>query len=128
MFLQEKVREMNKKLEALGGISHVAVWGAGVHTCKLFEKSSLLSYPVKAIVDIDEAKRGQQYFCFTVKSPNEVMWDDIGGVVISVPGKEVISGMLTEELGFKGIIIRLYEGSNPTPFYRLYDEKIPEVL
>lgn len=80
MFLQEKIREMDKKFEILGGIPHVAVWGVGVHTGKLFERSNLLSYPVKTVVDIDEAKRGQQYFGFTVKNPREVAWDDVGGL------------------------------------------------
>ena len=57
MFLQEKVKEINEKLNALKDISHVAVWGAGVHTCKLFEKSNLLSYSVKTIIDINKEKR-----------------------------------------------------------------------
>lgn len=128
MFLQEKVREINKKLRGLNGISHVAVWGAGLHTCKLFEMSCLLSYSVKTVVDIDEIKKGQQYFGFTIKSPQEVKWDDIGGLVISVPGKEeAINSMLAEDLGFRGIIIRLYENNNPTPFYRLYDENATQV-
>lgn len=128
MLLQEKIREMDKKFEILGGIPHVAVWGAGVHTGKLFEKSSLLSYSVKTIVDIDEAKRGRQYFGFTVKNPREVAWDDVGVVVISVPGKEeAVTRILTEELGYGGIIVRLYGHNDSTPFYHLYDENVSQV-
>nr|WP_300916824.1 methyltransferase, TIGR04325 family [uncultured Acetatifactor sp.] len=119
---------MDEKFEILGGRPHVAVWGAGVHTGKLFERSSLLSYPVKTVVDIDEAKRGRQYFGFTVKNPREVAWDDVGGVVISVPGKEeAVTRMLTEELGYGGIIIRLYGHNDSTPFYHLYDENVSQV-
>lgn len=128
MFLQQKIREINERFRALEKTSHVAVWGGGVHTCKLFEKTELLLYPVKTVVDIDEAKRGQPYFGFTIQSPTEVIWDDVGGLIISVPGKEeTISRMLTEELGFKGVIIRLYESDNLTPFYRLYDENVSQV-
>ncbi len=128
MFLQEKVKEINEKLNALKDISHVAVWGAGVHTCKLFEKSNLLSYSVKTIIDINKEKKGQHYFGFTIKNPNEVKWNDVEGVVISVPGREEeIRKILTEELRFKGIIIKLYENDNYMPFYRLYDKKIAEV-
>lgn len=128
MFLQQKIREINESFSVLDKISHVAVWGGGVHTCKLFEKTKLLSYPVKTVVDIDKAKRGQQYFGFTIQNPKDVIWDNVGGLVISVPGKEeAISRMLTEELGFKGIIIRLYENDNLTPFYRLYDENVSQV-
>lgn len=127
MFLQEKVIEINRKLKALEGASHVAVWGAGLHTCKLFEKTELLSYPIKAVIDMDGRKRGSRYFGFAVKSPEEMEWDGADAAVISVPGKErEIAGMLAE-LGFAGTVIGLYEGSSCTPFYRLYDKDLPAI-
>lgn len=40
MFLQERVDEINKRLEILYEISAVVVWGAGVHTAKLLRRQS----------------------------------------------------------------------------------------
>lgn len=44
MFLQERIEEINRDLRILETASNVAVWGAGVHTAKLFEKTELLSF------------------------------------------------------------------------------------
>lgn len=127
MFLQEKVVEINQRLKVLKDASYVAVWGAGVHTCRLFEKTELLSYPIKAVIDMDEKKRGRQYFGFAIKSPKEMIWKDVDMAVISVPGKEgAITDMLAG-LGFEGTVIRLYEDGNCTPFYQFYDKDIPAI-
>lgn len=128
MFLQEKINEINEKLKVLEDKTNIAVWGAGVHTCKLFEKTELLTYHVKYVVDIDDAKKGIRYFGFTINKPDEAAWDNIGAVVVSVPGKEKqITEMLVNQFGFRGIIICFYENGRCMPFYQLYDENIPEV-
>ena len=128
MFLQEKVSDINKKLKTLTSISNIVIWGAGIHTCKLFEYTEIHFYNVKNIVDIDEKKHGKFYFGFTVQSPEEMSWSDVGAVVISVSGKESqIMDMLMNHLGFAGQVVTLYENSERTPFYLLYDEKIPAV-
>lgn len=125
MYLQEKVRELNGKLTELGNMSVIAIWGAGEHTCRLFEKTELLLYPIKYIVDMDESKKGNKYFGFTIKKPDEMAWDSIEAVVISVPGKEKqITEILQKQFRFRGKIISFYEKEKIMPFYRLYDEKI----
>ncbi len=128
MFLQEKVNEINNKLRNLENISNIVIWGAGIHTCKPFERTNLLSYAINSIVDMDERKQGRFCFGFIIKNPQEMIWEEVGGVIISVPGKEKqIAEELTDKLGFKGTIIYLYEDSQSTPFYRLYDEGAAEV-
>ncbi len=128
MFLQEKVNEFNEKFKILNDMSNIVIWGAGIHTCKLFEKTDLLSYHIKDIVDIDKEKQGRKYFSFVIKCPEQIIWDDITTVVVSAPGREQqITEMLISQLGFKGTIIRLYEDERSTPFYLLYDERLSQV-
>lgn len=128
MLLQEKISEMNETLRTLKNVSNVIVWGAGLHTCKLFEKTNLYSYSIKNIVDMNVKKQGSFYFGFFIKSPMEVVWKNVGAVVISVPSKEnQIAEMLREQFGYKGTIIRLYRENECTPFYLLYDRMISSV-
>ena len=79
MFLQEKVNEINSKLRKLNNISNIIIWGAGIHTCKLFEKTNLLSFAISGIVDKDERKQGRFFFEFIIKNPQEVNWQEVGG-------------------------------------------------
>ncbi|MBD5489844.1 MAG: methyltransferase, TIGR04325 family [Lachnospiraceae bacterium] len=128
MFLAEKVCDINKRLKALKSVSNIVIWGAGVHTCKLFEYTDMLAYDVQGIVDMDEQKQGNSCFTFTVQSPEKVVWDYVGAVVISVSGhKTQIMDTLIKRFKFMGRIITLYEHNECTPFYMLYDEKTPAV-
>ena len=125
MFLWEKVSEINNKLTVLRDISNIIIWGAGMHTCKLFECTNIMMYDLKGIVDISKEKQGNPYFGFVVQDPKKIVWENVGAVVISVPGQEKqITEMLVDELGFSGDIVKLYEENKCTPFYSLYDEKI----
>lgn len=74
MTIQEKIDEINRRLFLLDGLSEIVIWGAGVHTLKLFEKTKLLSYNIGNIVDIDESKQGEQYFGYVVKKPSDIYW------------------------------------------------------
>lgn len=128
MFLQERVEEINRSLSVLEKASCVAVWGAGVHTAKLFEKTELLSYKINFVLDTDERKKGEPFFGWSVQNPGETAWDKIDAVVISVPNQESdIVGMLKNEFDYTEIIVTLYAGRDCTPFYRLYDAKIPAI-
>lgn len=128
MFLQEKASDINERLKVLKNISNIIIWGAGEHTRKLFEYTDMLSYTVSIIVDIDKQKQGNSYFGFIIQDPEQVAWEDIEAVVISVPGKELqIMNMLIDQFEFKGRIVTLYENNECTPFYLLYDENIPTV-
>jgi len=77
VFLQDKVKDINQRLEGLGDAFNVLVWGAGQHTGKLFERTELLSYRIKEIVDMDSGKQGSRYYGFTIQSPDQVHWKDI---------------------------------------------------
>ncbi len=129
MFLQEKIVDINKRLKVLRDIKNIAIWGAGVHTCKLFEKAELFNYDIQKIVDIDESKHGDYFFGFIVESPYGISWDNIQAVIISVPNREKqIAETLKKELKFSGKIVLLYELSeNSSPFYQLYDKKKSQI-
>lgn len=128
MFLQQKLKDINKRLEVLDSASNIVIWGAGVHTNKLFEKSDLLSYRIKEIVDMDSVKQGKRFFGFIVKSPDKIGWSDVDAVLISVPNKEKqIMESLRNKHGFSRKILTLYEQNESIPFYLLYDEDIPQV-
>ena len=88
MFQYEKIRDINNRLTALVDKRNIVIWGAGVHTCKLFEKTKLLSYQIKYIVDIDENKQGRYFFGYKVMNPDEIIWNDVDALIISVPGRE----------------------------------------
>lgn len=128
MFLQQKVNDINERIKVLKDVSNILIWGAGQHTCKLFEKTSILSYDVKHIVDMDRRKHGSFFFGFEIEDPEKILWDRIGAMIISVPGKErEISRKFKEHFSFAGEVIFLYEEKDHTPFYYLYDENVLEV-
>lgn len=128
MFMQEKIKEMNDSFKMLKKASHIAIWGAGIHTGKLFEKTELLSYQIKDVFDMDVKKQGERYFKWIIKNPQEAVWEDIDAVVISVPYQEEnIEKTLRDEFRYEGTVITLYSENNRTPFYLLYDERISEV-
>ncbi len=54
MFVQDKVQEINEKLLVLKDVTNIVIWGAGVHTAKLFEKTNLFKYHIEYIVDMDK--------------------------------------------------------------------------
>lgn len=125
MFMQDKIDDINKRFKTLENTSSIVIWGAGAHTCKLFEKTTILSYKVKDIVDIDLKKQGGYYFGFIIKNPRkEINWQEVDAVIISVPNKEKqITEMLLKELRFSGNIIALYDADESEPFYCLYDKE-----
>lgn len=128
MFLQDRVREINDCLKGLTGKKNVVIWGAAIHTAKLFEKTELLSYNIKAILDINEKKWGERFFLWQIESPKKADWGTIDAVVVSIPNKEAdIIEMLRNELQYSGDIVTLYTKQKPTPFYLLHDESISEV-
>ena len=128
MFLQERAKEINERLKALENVSNVVIWAAGIHTSKLFERTELLSYNVRNIVDINKRKQGDFFFGFVIKSPEDICWEEVGAVVISVPGQEKrITEILRRELAYSGTVITFYDDSKCTPFYLLYDEGIDGV-
>ncbi len=61
MFLQERAKEINDCLKGLAGKANVAVWGAALHTAKLFEKTELLFYNIKTVLDMNEKKWGDYF-------------------------------------------------------------------
>lgn len=128
MFMQEKIKEIDDRLKALEKASHVAVWGAGIHTAKLFEKTELLSYNIEIILDMNKTKQGEHYFKWVIEAPENVIWKEIDAVVISVPNCEKnITNMLRDEFGYYGAVITFYDEEKKTPFYLLYDEKVPGI-
>lgn len=128
MFLQDKVNDINIRLKILGNFSNIVIWGAGVHTGKLLEKTDLLSYKIKGIVDKDKKKRGEHYFGFIIQSPEDIIWSDVEAVVISVRNKEQeIQNTLVNELKFEGKVILLYKDDERTSFFQLPDKKRADI-
>lgn len=128
MFLQERAEEINGCLKKLEGKLNVAVWGAAVHTAKLFEKTELLSYNIKTVLDMDRQKWGEYFFGWKIEDPCRADWVTIDAVVISVPNRETdIIRMLRNELQYQGDIVTLYTERESTPFYLLHDTSTKEV-
>ncbi len=125
-YIQEKVKDINARLCALQGVSNIVIWGAGIHTAKLFEKTNILSYSIANIVDIDERKQNEKYFGYIIRNPREISWSGVNAVIISVCGKEKQIMKSLTELGYLGSIVRLYSDEETTPFYLLYDKRISQ--
>ncbi len=125
MFFQEKLRDINQRLRVLENFKNIVIWGAGIHTAKMFEMTNIISYSIKNIVDIDEKKQGKKYFGFVVQNPRlGIDWQNVNAVVISVHGKEkIITEMLVNELSFGGQVIVLYGPDEQKPFYCLFDKE-----
>lgn len=124
MFLQERAKEINDCLKGLAGKANVAVWGAALHTAKLFEKTELLFYNIKTVLDMNEKKWGDYFFGWKIGDPFKADWEMIDAVVISVPNHEID---IIKILRYEGDIITLYTEEKTTPFYLLHDASITEV-
>lgn len=130
MFLQDKVDDINEQLRKLENVSDVIIWGAGVHTGKLFEKTDLLSYNIKGVVDVDDKKWGEKYFGFTIQSPEDIVWNNIGALLISVMQKkqmQMITEALRNQFLFHGNIVSLYADNERSAFYQLTDKNRPGI-
>lgn len=128
MFLQDKVNDINTQFKLLDNVLNVVIWGAGVHTGKLLEKTDLLFYNIKSIVDMDEMKWGEHYFGFVIQKPEDIIWREVGAVVVSVRNKEQqIAETLVNEFRFQGKIITLYRDNEYMSFYQLPDKKRPGI-
>ena len=128
MFLQDKVKDIDRRFEKLTDLSTIIVWGAGAHTAKIFEETSLLSHGITGIVDMNREKWGKLYFGFRVENPENIVWADVDAVIICAFDKDSeIIDQLTVNFGYGGEIITLYEEHECTPFYHLYDARKPTV-
>lgn len=67
MFFQEKVQDIDQRLEILENLKNIVVWGAGMHTGKMFEMTNIFSYNIKDIVDMDEKKQGRNILDLSYK-------------------------------------------------------------
>ncbi len=124
MYIEEKINLINHRLTVLEELKNVAIWGGGIHTRMLFEKTEVLSYNISNIVDADEQKHGTMYFGYLIQSPNEIEWDTIDAVIISVHGKDKeIMDTLINKISFVGKIITFYDHNEAIPFYMLYSKK-----
>lgn len=126
MFMREKIEDINRRLKLLEDCYNIVIWGGGYHTSKLFEKTELLSYPIKSVVGTQE--QGNFYFGFTINHPKEIVWSEIDAVVVSAPGREEkVVHTLNNDLGFSGKIVTLYKEDHTIPFYKLYNDNLKQI-
>lgn len=122
MYLEEKVIQMNARLEQLKGKNNIIIWGAAENTIRLLQYTTLAQYAVTDFVD--NGKAGEQFCGKTVKAPGEVVWNGVDAVVISSFYHEnSIEEELRKGYGFVGIIVKLNEAGQEVPFYKYLSQK-----
>lgn len=80
MQLEEKVNQIEKFLEDKRH-HKIVVWGAGLHTEKLFKYTSLLSFQDLEITDSNKA--GIFFFGKRVSAVEEICWKNVDYIFIS---------------------------------------------
>lgn len=120
MYYQEKVAEINAKLEFLMGRGRTVVWPCGFHTIQMFAYTDLSKY-FEQLEFVDKGRSGQIFMGKVIKAPEEIKWDDVECVVVSTFGnQESILNTLKNEIYFRKRILTFYE-TDVREFYYLYD-------
>lgn len=98
----------------LAGFEQIAVWGGGVHTSQLLDKSKVLSTKnIFTIIDIDPQKTGLNLLGIKINHPDLVELDraNIAVVISSRASENEIYSMLLCRSNTNAKVIRLY-GNN----------------
>ncbi len=124
MFLEEKIREINQRLEKAGN-GKIAVWCLGVHTEKLAEYTDLLKYNIKFFIDKNADMYGKDFEIYgkPVRSPREAAHADIDYIVISTYKyqNEILAELKSR--GMEEKAVTLYSDTDEGDFYLLPDQK-----
>ena len=116
MYLEESVKNINVKLSGLDSKKNIIIWGASENTICLFQYTNISKYSIKGFVD--NGKAGMQFFGQNVKAPWEMRWSEVDAVVISSFYHEnSIAEELCTKYEFTGMVIKLNEVGQETPFY-----------
>jgi SAM-dependent methyltransferase len=94
-----------------GALGRVYVWGAGVHTAQLFERTPLLqNADIVGIIDRDNQKWGRRQAGREIVSPNDFFdrYDDEAVVISSFAAEAQIAQSLAEARIAQNRIVRLY--------------------
>lgn len=127
MYLEERIVQMNLKLKQLEGKRNIFVWGAAENTIRLLQYTILAQFLIKGFVD--NGKAGEQFFGKTVKAPWEVSWNEVDAVVISSFYHEnSIAEELCNKYRFIGVVVKLNEIGQETPFYAHLSQRDIQVL
>ena len=103
----------------------ILVYGAGIHTEKLFEMTCLRNMNIVGIVD--KELNGSERYGYNVISPEEINNLDSDAVLISsFKFQGEIEDDLNKKYSYKGEIIKLYDSSHTYPFYLELVTKNPE--
>lgn len=118
MNLQEKILQIEQRIEKIEKNKTIVIWCAGVHTEKLFKYTSLLTFPNLEIVDND--KNGMFLFGRKVHSKESIHWNLVDYVVISsFKYQNEILQQLSNDIKYKGEVITLYDQNDKSEFYNL---------
>ena len=116
MYLEERIMQMNVKLELLKGKNNIIVWGAAENTVRMFQYTTISQYEVTDFVD--HGKAGEVFFGKTVKAPEDIIWNNVDAAVISsFYHEDDIEEELRNHFGFDGTIIKFNEMGQEAPFY-----------
>jgi SAM-dependent methyltransferase len=94
-----------------GALGRVYVWGAGVHTAQLFERTPLLqNADIVGIIDRDNQKWGRRQAGREIVSPNDFFdrYDDEAVVISSFAAEAQIAQSLADARIAQNRIVRLY--------------------
>lgn len=124
MYREEAIAQINQQLDKIfSEKSRVVVLGITDYTRALFEETNLFDYKIEAVVDADEKKCGQRFFCMNIKNPDDIDFCKIDLVIVGAVGhKRDIQTYLAENDFGSTQVVEL----EPTGFhkmYRNYDDK-----
>ncbi len=116
MYLNESVKDINASLGNIKTLKKIAVWGIGEYALNLVKYSDLLKLDIAFFVN--NAPHIKQFCGKEVKSPDEILWEEIGAVIVaSFYQYTEIRKELLEKYNFKGKIVNFEEDSAEKLFY-----------
>ena len=87
----------------------VAVYGAGVHTFRLFQMSELQACNIVSIVDGDPSKMGESFYNHRIQNPNSLIDSKPENIIISSYAYQNEIKRVIEQLSINTNIISLYD-------------------
>lgn len=118
----QKDKSIKKLRERLDGINDdgCVIYGSGIHTIELIYYIKKYNKKILFIVDSDTKKQGCYIDTYGIREPKEIISEDVKNVIISsFKYQNEIFNYLKNDLMFSGRVIKIYEGNEKVPFYKV---------
>lgn len=122
MYFEEKIKDINMRLQPLAMAKRFVIWGVGEHTSQLLLYTELSNLWEKAVL-VDKNAKGRRFAGKEIFSPDDIDWSTTPAdavLISSFKWRNKIQENLCNTYRFNRTIIQLYSEDEIDSFYHLY--------